>query len=95
MGLFGFGNKKPAEKQNPITPEETARRWGEAYRANPKVYGRKDTGALLGTCTLTETVDTILPLRPEYTWAADPSRSGFSSALRRSVFWGRWTIRRR
>ena len=97
MGLFGFGNKRPAEAQNPITPGETARRWGEAYRANPKVYARKDTGALFGNCTLTEDTDTILPLRPESTWAAGPSRSGFSasSALRRSVFWGRWTIRRR
>jgi hypothetical protein len=71
MGLFGFGNKRPAEAQNPITPGETARRWGEAYRANPKVYARKDTGALFGNCTLTEDTDTILPLRPESTWAAD------------------------
>ena len=70
MGLFGFGKKKPQE-QNPLSPEETARRWGEAYRANPKVYARKDTGALFGNCTLTEDTDTILPLRPESTWTAE------------------------
>ena len=70
MGLFGFGKKNPQE-QNPLSPEETARRWGEAYRANPKVYARKDTGALFGNCTLTEDTDTILPLRPESTWTAE------------------------
>ena len=70
MGLFGFGKKKPQE-QNPLSPEETARRWGEAYRANPKVYARKNTGALFGNCTLTEDTDTILPLRPESTWTAE------------------------
>lgn len=70
MGLFGFGKKKPQE-QNPLSPEETARRWREAYRANPKVYARKDTGALFGNCTLTEDTDTILPLRPESTWTAE------------------------
>ena len=70
MGLFGFGKKKPQE-QNPLSPEETARRWRDAYRANPKVYARKDTGALFGNCTLTEDTDTILPLRPESTWTAE------------------------
>ena len=70
MGLFGFGKKKPQE-QNPLSPEETARRWRDAYRANPKVYARKNTGALFGNCTLTEDTDTILPLRPESTWTAE------------------------
>lgn len=71
MGLFGFGKKKPAEAPRALSPEETARRWNDAYRANPKIYGRKNTDALLGNCTLTEDVDTILPLQPERTWAAD------------------------
>ena len=79
MGLFGFGKKKPEAEQTPpaveerkvLSPEETARRWNGAYRANPKVYGRKDSDALFGNCTLTEDVDTILPLHPESTWAAD------------------------
>ena len=70
MGLFGFGKKKQAEEPL-LSPEETARRWNDAYRANPKVYGRKDSDALFGNCTLTEDVDTILPLRPESTWAVD------------------------
>ncbi len=66
MGLFGFGKKK----QEPLlSPEETARRWNDAYRANPQVYQKN--GALLGSCTLTEDVDTILPLRPESQWAVD------------------------
>lgn len=67
MGLFGFGKKQP-EKRDP-GQEEIARRWNDAYRANPQVY-QKD-GALLGSCTLTEDVDTILPLRPESQWAVD------------------------
>ena len=71
MGLFGFGKKKPAEEPKALSPEETARRWKDAFRATPKVYGKKDTGALFGNCTLTEDVDTILPLHPERTWAAD------------------------
>lgn len=70
MGLFGFGKKKQAEEPL-LSPEETARRWNDAYRANPKVYGRKDSDALFGNCTLTEDVDTILPLRPESQWAVD------------------------
>ncbi len=70
MGLFGFGKKKQTEAPA-LSPEETARRWNDAYRANPKIYGRKDSDALLGNCTLTEDVDTILHLRPESQWAAD------------------------
>ncbi len=66
MGLFGFGKKKP-EKRAP-SQEETARRWQEAYRANPKVY-QKDN-ALMGSCALTEGADTLLPLHPEAQWAA-------------------------
>ena len=73
MGLFNFGKKKPEEpsEQPGLTQEEAAGRWKDAYRANPKVYGRKDTEALFGNCTLTEDVDTILPLHPESTWAAN------------------------
>jgi len=67
MGLFGFGKK---EKTTP-GQEEAARRWKDAYRANPQVYRKQDAGALLGSCTLTEGVDTILPLRPESRWAVD------------------------
>ena len=51
--------------------EETARRWKDAYRASPKVYGRKDTDTLFGNCTLTEDVDTLLPLHPQRQWAAN------------------------
>lgn len=71
MGLFHFGKEKNQAGPPPLTQEEVARRWGEAYRANPKVYARKDTGALFGNCTLTEDTDTILPLRPESTWTAE------------------------
>ena len=67
MGLFGFGKKKP-ETQAPGR-EEAARRWQEAYRANPQVYQKED--ALMGSCTLTESVDTLLPLHPETLWAVD------------------------
>jgi len=35
------------------------------------VYRKKDTDALLGSCTLTEGVDTLLPLRPESQWTVD------------------------
>lgn len=67
MGLFGFGKKQP-EKKSP-GPEEAARRWKDAYRANPQVY-QKNSG-LLGNCTLTEDVDTLLPLCPQRQWAVD------------------------
>ncbi len=67
MGLFGFGKKK-TEKQ-PKSQEETARLWQEAYRANPEVYQKE--GSLLGSCTLTESVDTLLPLHPESQWSAN------------------------
>ena len=76
MGLFGFG-KKQREKAPPetktLSQEETARRWKEAYRANPQVYQKKDGGSLLGSCTLTEDVDTLLPLHPESQWAVNGS----------------------
>ncbi|MCI9577339.1 MAG: DUF4299 domain-containing protein [Oscillibacter sp.] len=65
MGLFGFGKKKSESPGQ----GEIARRWQEAYRANPEVY-RKE-GALLGSCTLTESVDTLLPLHPEAQWAVN------------------------
>ena len=71
MGLFGFGKKKPVEARKTLSPEETAQRWRDAFRASPKVYKKKDVDALLGNCTLTEDVDTIPPLHPESTWAAD------------------------
>ena len=67
MALFGFGKKKPeaqAQRQ-----EETARRLQDAYRANPQVYQKE--GALMGSCTLTESVDTLPPLHPEAQWAVD------------------------
>lgn len=67
MGLFGFGKKQP-EKEAP-RQEETVRRWKDAYRANPQVYQKGD--ALLGSCTLTEDVDTLLPLHPESQWGVD------------------------
>ena len=67
MALFGFGKKKP-EKQAQ-RQEETARRRQDAYRANPQVYQKE--GALMGSCTLTESVDTLLPLHPEAQWAVD------------------------
>lgn len=67
MGLFGSGKKK-AEKQAQ-SQEETVRRWQEAYQANPEVYQKE--GALLGSCTLTESVDTLLPLHPESQWAVN------------------------
>jgi len=70
MGLFGFGKKeKKAPEQKAPSQEEVARRWKDAYRANPQVYRKQD--ALLGSCTLTEGVDTLLPLRPESQWAVD------------------------
>ena len=68
MGLFGLGKKKPEADLN---REETARRWKDAYRVNPKVYGRQDTDTLFGNCALTEDVDTLLPLHPESQWAVD------------------------
>jgi len=72
MGLFGFGKKeKKAPEQTPLSQEEAVRRWKDAYRANPQVYRKEDAGALLGSCTLTEGVDTLLPLHPESRWAVD------------------------
>lgn len=74
MGLFGFGKKKPqkdAPAQSAPGPEETARRWQEAYRANPRFYQRQDGGEPLGSCTLTEGADTLLPLHPETQWGID------------------------
>jgi len=72
MGLFGFGKKekKPPE-QKTLSQEEVVRRWKDAYRANPQVYRKKDADALLGSCTLTEDVDTLLPLHPESQWVVD------------------------
>ena len=74
MGLFGFGKKK-AEKEG-LSQAETVQRWKDAYRANPKVYQKQDSEDLLGNCTLTEDVDTLLPLRPESQWAADGRQIG-------------------
>ena len=64
MGLFHFGKKEPKKQpeQPGLPPEEAARRWKDAYRANPQVYQKQD--ALLWSCTLTEGVDTLLPLQP-------------------------------
>ena len=71
MGLFHFGKKEPKKQpeQPGLPPEEAARRWKDAYRANPQVYQTQD--ALLGSCTLTEGVDTLLPLQPERQWAVN------------------------
>ena len=71
MGLFHFGKKEPKKQpeQPGLPPEEAARRWKDAYRANPQVYQKQD--ALLGSCTLTEGVDTLLPLQPERQWAVN------------------------
>lgn len=77
MGLFHFKKKpekKPAEEQpaqKALSQEEVAQRWKDAYRANPQVYQKKDSDALLGSCALTEGVDTLLPLHPESQWAVD------------------------
>ena len=74
MGLFHFGKKEPKKQpeQPGLPPEEAARRWKDAYRANPQVYQKQD--ALLGSCTLTEGVDTLLPLQPERQWAVNGKR---------------------
>ncbi|WP_295739923.1 hypothetical protein [uncultured Oscillibacter sp.] len=69
MGLFGFGKKQPEKKG--LSQEETARRWKDAYRANPQVYQKNGGDTLLGNCTLTEDVDTLLPLHPGSQWAVD------------------------
>lgn len=59
MGLFDFRKKrKEPPETKPLSQEETLRRWQEAYRANPQVYQKQDGGTLLGSCTLTEDVDT-------------------------------------
>lgn len=73
MGLFNFGKKKAGKQseQPSLTQEEVVQRWKDAYRANPQVYQKNDAGALLGSCTLSEGVDTLLPLHPENQWAAD------------------------
>lgn len=69
MGLFGFGKKQP--ENGVSSQEEAARRWKDAYQANPQVFRKKDSEALLGNCTLTEDVDTLLPLYPQRQWAVD------------------------
>jgi hypothetical protein len=69
MGLFGFGKRQPEKEVS--GREEASRRWKDAYRANPQIYQKKDSGALLGNCTLTEDVDTLLPLHPQRQWAAN------------------------
>ena len=40
MGLFGFGKKQP--ENGVSSQEEAARRWKDAYRANPQVFRKKD-----------------------------------------------------
>jgi len=81
MGLFNF-KKKSDQKQNEKQPEkqpdpkapsqeEVVQLWNSAYRANPQVYQKKDSDALLGVCTLTEGVDTLLPLHPEISCTAN------------------------
>ncbi len=47
--------------------EEIKRRWGEAYKANPKAY-EKD-GTLMVGFALTEDTDSLFPLCPEKQWA--------------------------
>lgn len=72
MGLFDFRKKrKEPPETKPLSQEETVRRWQEAYRANPQVYQKG--GTLLGSCTLTQDVDTLLPLHPESQWAVNGS----------------------
>lgn len=48
--------------------EEIKRRWGEAYKANPKVYEKPD-GTLMVGFALTEDADSLFPLFPEKQWA--------------------------
>ena len=73
MGLFNFGKKKPEKppEQPGLTQEEAVRRWRDAYRANPQVYQKQGSDTLLGSCTLSEGVDTLLPLLPERQWAVN------------------------
>lgn len=69
MSLFGRKKRPPSAADVPL-PEEADRRWQGACRANPQVYQPRDSGALLGVLTLTESVDTLLPLHPEHLWTA-------------------------
>ena len=48
-------------------PDDT---WSEAYEANPHVFELED-GGLLVSFTLTETVDTIMPIAPETQYAIE------------------------
>lgn len=50
--------------------DDLNKRWQEAYRANPKVYEKKGEG-LLVAFALTETADSLFPLRPEEQWAIE------------------------
>ncbi|WP_298016980.1 hypothetical protein [uncultured Dysosmobacter sp.] len=77
MGLFHF-KKQPEKKQPEKQPEkkipsqeEVVQLWNNAYRANPQIYQKKDSDALLGSCALSEGVDTLLPLHPESTCTAN------------------------
>lgn len=50
--------------------EEIYRRWEEAYRANPRIYEKKD-GTLIVGFALTEDTDSIFPICPENQLAID------------------------
>lgn len=62
---------RKTEKKRPIIMnEEIYRRWEEAYRANPRVYEKKD-GTLIVGFALTEDTDSIFPICPENQFAID------------------------
>ena len=95
MSLFGRKKRPPSAADVPL-PEEADRRWQGACRANPQVYQPRDSGALLGVLTLTESVDTLLPLHPEHLWTADGQPVSrwilcLVSLQEDRVCWDRWS----
>ena len=71
MGLF---SKKSSEKNAQSAEEIIAKRWEEAYRANPRVYEKEGESGLLIGFALTEDCDSIFPLVPEKQWAIEGKR---------------------
>ena len=70
MGLFNFGKskKETASVQN-TKQDDIAKRWQEAYEANPRAY-EKDDSVLIGFA-LTEDTDSLFPLSPEKQWSLE------------------------
>lgn len=75
MGLFSKksskNNKDMSNTNQSLTPEEIAKRWEDAYRANPSVYEKEGEDGLLIGFALTEDCDSIFPLVPEEQWAIE------------------------